>query len=63
VSTVWLIPALPLAGALLNMVFGRISGRRAHWIAVPAVAGSFIAAWGGFVRCFHGSSPATSTPR
>ena len=28
-STVWLVPAFPLAGALLNIVFGRVIGRRA----------------------------------
>ena len=38
-STLWLIPALPLAGALVNIVFGRFLGHRAHWIAVPALAG------------------------
>jgi NADH-quinone oxidoreductase subunit L len=43
VSTVWLVPAFPLAGALLNIVFGHLTGRRAHWIAVPALAGSFLA--------------------
>ncbi|HUF93838.1 MAG TPA: NADH-quinone oxidoreductase subunit L [Candidatus Limnocylindria bacterium] len=43
-SAVWLIPAFPLAGALLNIFLGRITGRRAHWIAVPAVAASFVAA-------------------
>jgi NADH-quinone oxidoreductase subunit L len=43
VSTVWLVPAFPLAGALLNIVFGRLTGHRAHWIAVPALAGSFLA--------------------
>ena len=42
-STVWLVPAFPLAGALLNIVFGRLTGHRAHWIAVPALAGSFLA--------------------
>ena len=42
-STVWLIPALPLAGALINMIFGRVTGRRASWLAVPALAGSFLA--------------------
>ena len=42
-STLWLIPALPLAGALINMLFGRVTGRRASWIAVPALAGSFLA--------------------
>jgi len=43
VSTVWLVPAFPLAGALLNIFFGRLTHRRAHWIAVPALAGSFLA--------------------
>jgi NADH-quinone oxidoreductase subunit L len=43
VSTVWLVPAFPLAGALLNVFFGRLTGRRAHWIAVSALAGSFLA--------------------
>ena len=43
-STVWLIPALPLAGALCNILFGNRIGRRAHWVAVPTVAGSFLAA-------------------
>ena len=42
-STVWLVPAFPLAGALLNVFFGRLTGRRAHWIAVSALAGSFLA--------------------
>ena len=42
-STVWLVPAFPLAGALLNIFFGRLTGHRAHWIAVPALAGSFLA--------------------
>jgi NADH-quinone oxidoreductase subunit L len=37
----WLIPALPLAGALANLVFGRRLGRRAHWVAVPAVGLAF----------------------
>ncbi len=42
-STVWLVPAFPLAGALLNVFAGRLIGRRAHWVAVPALAGSFLA--------------------
>jgi len=42
-TTVWLIPAFPLAGALVNMLFGGVIGRRAHWIAVPALFGSFLA--------------------
>jgi NADH-quinone oxidoreductase subunit L len=44
VSSVWLIPFLPLLGALINMLFGRLTGRRAHWVAVPAVAGAFVVA-------------------
>ncbi len=43
-SSVWLIPSLPLLGALINMLFGRLTGRRAHWVAVPAVAGAFVVA-------------------
>jgi NADH-quinone oxidoreductase subunit L len=60
VSTVWLIPALPLLGALLNMVFGRITGRRAHWVAVTAVAGSFVASCAVFARVRSGSAFTTS---
>jgi NADH-quinone oxidoreductase subunit L len=60
VSTVWVIPALPLVGALVNMVLGRITGRRAHWIAVPAVAGAFIAACVVFARVRSGPSFTTT---
>jgi len=60
VSTVWVIPALPLVGALVNMVLGRITGRRAHWIAVPAVAGAFIAACVAFARVRSGPSFTTT---
>jgi NADH-quinone oxidoreductase subunit L len=60
VSTVWLIPAFPLAGALVNMVFGRVIGRRAHWIAVPALLGSFIASCAVFTRVWSGESFTTT---
>jgi len=57
VSTLlWLIPALPLAGALLNVLFGNLIGRRAHWIAVPALAGSFLASCAVFVGVWDGGS-------
>jgi NADH-quinone oxidoreductase subunit L len=56
VSTVWLIPAFPLAGALVNMVFGRAIGARAHWIAVPALAGSFLASCVVFARVWSGEA-------
>ncbi|MBI1735619.1 MAG: NADH-quinone oxidoreductase subunit L [Candidatus Rokubacteria bacterium] len=59
-STVWLIPAFPLAGALLNMVIGRLLGRHAHWIAVPALAGSFTAACFVFARVARGETITTT---
>ena len=59
-STVWLIPAFPLAGALANMFFGRMTGHRAHWISVPALAGSFLAACAVAARVFSGE-PITTT--
>ena len=55
-STVWLIPAFPLAGALINMMVGRAIGRRAHWIAVPALVGSFIVSCAVFARVASGPS-------
>ena len=55
-STVWLIPAFPLAGALVNMLLGRWIGHRAHWIAVPALAGSFVAACAVFSRVARGEA-------
>jgi NADH-quinone oxidoreductase subunit L len=56
VSTLWLIPAFPLAGFLVNIVFGRGLGHRAHWVALPAVAGSFLASCAVFARVRTGGS-------
>ncbi len=43
-SAVWLIPALPLAGAVLLLLFGRRLGEPwAGWLATLMVAGSFAA--------------------
>src|SRR2546425_4469442 len=53
-TAVCLIPACPLAGALLNILFGRFTGRRAHWIAVPALAVSFAASCAVFSRVLDG---------
>jgi NADH-quinone oxidoreductase subunit L len=53
-TTVWLIPAFPLAGALVNALFGRVTGRRAHLIAVPVLAASFVAACLVFWRVWNG---------
>ncbi|MEK7385503.1 MAG: NADH-quinone oxidoreductase subunit L [candidate division NC10 bacterium] len=55
-STLWLVPALPLAGAIVNVLFGNLIGRRAHWIAVPALAGSFLASCAVFARVWDGGS-------
>jgi NADH-quinone oxidoreductase subunit L len=55
-TPVWLIPACPLAGALINLVFGRVIGRQAHWIAVPALAGSFVAALVVFSHVWSGQT-------
>jgi NADH-quinone oxidoreductase subunit L len=60
VSTVWLIPAFPLAGALVNMMVGRAIGRFAHWIAVPALVGSFLASCVVFARVWSGQSFSTT---
>ena len=53
-TSVWLIPAFPLAGALINILFGRFTGRHAHWIAVPALVGSFISACRVFGHLWNG---------
>ncbi len=50
IHLIWPIPALPLAGALVNLFFGRRLGHRAHWVAVPAVGLAFTVALGAFAR-------------
>jgi len=55
-TSVWLIPAFPLAGALVNMLFGGVIGRRAHWVAVPALLGSFVASGVVFVGVAGGAT-------
>ena len=53
---VWLIPLFPLLGTVINAVLGGSIGRRAHWVAVPAVALSFVAACAVFARVWHGET-------
>jgi len=43
---VWLVPALPLAGAAVNLFAGRRLGRAAGWLASGLVAASFALALG-----------------
>ncbi len=59
-TAVWLVPAFPLLGALLNMLGGRYIGPRAHWIAVPALAASFVAAGVVFVGVRAGHDASTT---
>jgi NADH-quinone oxidoreductase subunit L len=54
--TLWLVPAFPLAGALVNIVLGRLVGGRAHWIAVPALLGSFLSSVGVFMGVWGGQT-------
>ncbi|HUG36930.1 MAG TPA: hypothetical protein VML54_08280, partial [Candidatus Limnocylindrales bacterium] len=53
---VWLIPLFPLAGTLVNALFGRVIGRHAHWIAVPALGLSFFASCAVFARVWNGET-------
>jgi NADH-quinone oxidoreductase subunit L len=55
-TAVWLIPAFPLAGALVNALAGRALGRRAHWVGVSAVGASFVAACAVFARAWRGET-------
>jgi NADH-quinone oxidoreductase subunit L len=54
VHLIWLMPALPLAGALVNLFFGRRLGHRAHWVAVPPVGLAFCVALAAFLRVWRG---------
>lgn len=50
-----LIPLLPLIAFFINIIFGKgIIKERAHWIAIPAVFGSFIIAISTFIDVLDG---------
>ncbi len=53
---VWLIPLFPLVGTLINALFGRFIGHRAHWIAVPALLASFVTSCLVFSRVWRGET-------
>ncbi len=53
---VWLIPLFPLAGTLINALFGRVIGHKAHWIAVPALGASFLTSCVVFARVWRGET-------
>ena len=41
-SLVWLVPALPLAVGIVNLLFGKRLGKSAGWIGAIAVAAAFV---------------------
>jgi NADH-quinone oxidoreductase subunit L len=41
-DTAWMIPALPLAGAAVNLFLGKRLGRRAGWLASALVGAAFV---------------------
>jgi len=51
---VWLIPLLLLLGTVINALFGRAIGARAHWVAVPVVGASVLFAGFAFLRVLDG---------
>src|SRR5574341_1759857 len=53
---VWLIPLFPLLASVVNGLFGRAVGRRAHWVAVPAILLSFLTACLLFLRVWNGET-------
>jgi NADH-quinone oxidoreductase subunit L len=53
---VWLIPLFPLVGTMVNVLFGRLIGRRAHWVAVPALLASFLTSCFVFARVWYGET-------
>jgi NADH-quinone oxidoreductase subunit L len=53
---VWLIPLFLLLGTVINALFGRAIGARAHWVAVPAVGASVLFAGFAFLRVLDGGT-------
>jgi NADH-quinone oxidoreductase subunit L len=53
IHLIWPIPALPLAGALVNLFCGRRLGHKAHWVSVPVVGLAFVFAAGAFLRVWR----------
>ena len=55
-TIVWLIPLFPLLGTLVNALFGRLIGARAHWVAVPAIGASLFFASVAFLQVLNGET-------
>src|SRR3990172_6178128 len=55
-SSIVLIPLLPFAAFLVTGLFGRWIGSRAHWVAVPAVAGSWVLSVAAFLEVAGGAT-------
>ena len=50
IDLIWLVPALPLLGAAINLFFGKRLGKVSGWLASAMVVGSFIVALGAFME-------------
>jgi len=62
INFLWVVPALPLIGALINLVLGRyLSRRTVHFIAVASIAAAFFTAFylvvGNPTVAFKGGNP------
>ena len=56
-QTLWMIPAFPLAAFLVNGLLGRrVTRGGAHWVALPAVAASFLLAVSVLFRVYRGEA-------
>jgi NADH-quinone oxidoreductase subunit L len=53
---IWLVPVLPLAGVLVNGIFGRWIKARAHLLGVGTTGASFLIALGIFLQVAAGQS-------
>ncbi|MFZ0391736.1 MAG: NADH-quinone oxidoreductase subunit L [Calditrichia bacterium] len=53
-SFVWYIPLLPLVGAVINGLFGRLLKEKAGWVANAAILGSFILSILAYLRVSQG---------
>jgi len=53
---IWLIPALPLAGLLINIILGRYFEKQVHWIACGTVLGSFLVSLKAFMEVWGGKT-------
>ncbi|MBI5167700.1 MAG: NADH-quinone oxidoreductase subunit L [candidate division NC10 bacterium] len=57
IQYIWLVPLFPLLGVVINGLFGRqYIKEKAHWVAIPATALSFLVALGVFFEVVAGKT-------